>query len=362
MLLANLTILLGELAISTRQGRRALFICLCCSAFLTQVGGATIAGYVVEWGYDTASGKLIEPRVLVTNAVSVSAAEYHNLALLNGGRVVGWGFNESGCVLGEESTNSNLTNAVVKVGGRIVREAVAIAASRDFSLALMKNGTVVAWGKDYVPDNLPRLSGIATGRGFNWGLRPDGRVVGWPSLKLGKQPESAFIDSGLSNVLSISVGPGAGSRRVALLADGTVQIWGNQSTRGDEEPPIGLKDVVSVSAGASHSLALKKDGTVVGWGYNHFGAATGVPAETEPHIAKGTVSLNGSILSGVKSIAAGEGFSLALKDDGTVVAWGKMVNDLYPVSVPKGLNGVTAISAGQSRCLAITTNFSSLFK
>jgi alpha-tubulin suppressor-like RCC1 family protein len=61
----------------------------------------------------------------------------------------------------------------------------------------------------------------------------------------------------------------------------------------------------AIAAGGFHSLALKSDGTVVAWGYNDFGQST-VPAG----------------LSGVVAIAGGWFHSLALKSDGTVVAWG----------------------------------------
>jgi hypothetical protein len=53
--------------------------------------------------------------------------------------------------------------------------------------------------------------------------------------------------------------------------------------------------VVAISAGANHSLALKADGTVVAWGSN-IKAQTFVPAG----------------LSGVIAISAGWDFSLAL--------------------------------------------------
>jgi hypothetical protein len=33
-------------------------------------------------------------------------------------------------------------------------------------------------------------------------------------------------------------------------------------------------DFVAISAGYGHSLALKSDGSIVGWGYNSFGQAT----------------------------------------------------------------------------------------
>ena len=63
---------------------------------------------------------------------------------------------------------------------------------------------------------------------------------------------------------------------------------------------------IRIAAGAYHNLALKNDGTVVAWGENCYGQAT-VPAG----------------LSGVVAIAAGALHSLALKNDGTVVAWGR---------------------------------------
>ena len=46
--------------------------------------------------------------------------------------------------------------------------------------------------------------------------------------------------------------------------------------------------------------------------------------------------------------------SLALKKDGTVVGWGRICGE--PVIVPAGLSNVVAIAAGQTYCLAITTN------
>ncbi len=49
-------------------------------------------------------------------------------------------------------------------------------------------------------------------------------------------------------------------------------------------------------------------------------------------------------LSGVTAIPAGYVHSLALKSDGTVVGWGD--NSAGQLNIPAGLSGVTAISAG----------------
>jgi alpha-tubulin suppressor-like RCC1 family protein len=53
-----------------------------------------------------------------------------------------------------------------------------------------------------------------------------------------------------------------------LTLDGTVVVWGGAG--GDSGPmqvPTGLSDVVAIAAGEYSSLALKADGTVVAWGY-----------------------------------------------------------------------------------------------
>ena len=54
--------------------------------------------------------------------------------------------------------------------------------------------------------------------------------------------------------------------------------------------------------------------------------------------------LGGNELNG-QTIAAGHEHSLAIKEDGTVVAWGK--NDYNQCDVPSGLKDVVAIEQGR---------------
>lgn len=85
-----------------------------------------------------------------------------------------------------------------------------------------------------------------------------------------------------------------------------------------------------IAAGNARNVALKSDGTVVAWGQNSLGQCD-VP----------------SGLSGVVALSAGAGgdHTLALKGDGTVVAWGG--NNFYgEATVPAGLSGVVAVAAG----------------
>jgi len=94
---------------------------------------------------------------------------------------------------------------------------------------------------------------------------------------------------------------------------------------------------VAISAGTSHNLALKSDGTVVTWGADPFGfGVLNIPAN----------------LNNVVAISAGVTHSLALKSDGTVVGWGD--NSIACQATPPScISGATAISAGGAHSLTL---------
>ncbi len=162
---------------------------------------------------------------------------------------------------------------------------------------------------------------------------------------------------------------------LALNRDGTVVGWGNTGG-GRSTPPTGLAGVVSVAAGIYHSLAVKSDGTVTGWGYTANGILD-IPSTLLPSVAvaaggyhslalqrDGTVVAWGFAGNGrttvpanlrdVVAIAAGRDFSVALKADGTVVAWG--LDDNGQTDVPPGLTNVVAIAAGANHTLALKSD------
>ena len=64
---------------------------------------------------------------------------------------------------------------------------------------------------------------------------------------------------------------------------------------------------------ASHTVALKNDGTVAAWGYNRSGQVTGNRTTVDPYSATASpVTLEGQVLSGVTAIAAGHFQTVAL--------------------------------------------------
>jgi alpha-tubulin suppressor-like RCC1 family protein len=282
---------------------------------------------------------------------------FHNLALRSDGTVAGWGANFLGQATGGEATERAVPPETVRVGGRVLSNVVAIAAGRQFSLALKADGTLATWGQNYIPKELTNVVGIAAAGHASAVIQPNGTLVEWVGDPSMHQYGELSPVVGISNVIAIAMGQGSIiTRNIALLRDGTVRSWGRQSDYRDEEPTAGLSNIVAVAVSGGHTLAMKCDGTVLGWGANESGQATGTPTTKLPWLSAGEVRIDGHPLTNITSVAAGDGYSLALSKDGRLVAWGRMVNNLYPAIVPPGLSNVVAIASGGDRCLAITTN------
>lgn len=174
-----------------------------------------------------------------------------------------------------------------------------------------------------------------------------------------KRDTIAVQVSGLTGIIAVSAGS---SHTLYLRNDGTVWASGYNSagqlgdgTMTNSLYPIqvlGLTGITSISAGSYHSLFLKNDGSVWVCGVNNYGELG--DGTTNQQLTP--VKLSG--LSGIMGISGGQSFSLFLKNNGTVLAcgnnWygqlGNGVADFNLYSTPtliSGLSGVKAISAGK---------------
>lgn len=121
-------------------------------------------------------------------------------------------------------------------------------------------------------------------------------------------------------------------------ADGQIVVWGQQSGNGSTLlQPRSLLPFTVVSAGGLHSMALRSDGSLMGWGDDALGQSSVPPG-----------------LGPVKAVDIGFAYSMALKPDGSVVCWGW--NSHGQCSVPSGLGPVSSIAAGQSHCAVVRVN------
>ncbi len=195
--------------------------------------------------------------------------------------------------------------------------------------------TGVAWGSGYgdVPAPISGLSGVTAvsiGGLSSDALLSNGTVVEWgPGI-----PFPAPV-SGLSEVTAVSAGDGYS---IALLKNGKVMAWGEENSYGalgdgtteESATPVevsGLTEVTAISAGPENNLALKHDGTVMAWGRNDVGqlgngSTTGPQTCGAYNQACSTTPVAVSGLNAVTAISAGYEDGLAVQSDGTVKAWG----------------------------------------
>jgi len=320
----------------------APFTRLATGQFHTQ--GLKADGTVTAWGGLNLYGQTTIPAGLTHVAAIAAGGEYwwpdsaHSLALKTDGTVVGWGYNGFGQVV----SPLGLSNVV------------GVAAGRSHSVALKGDGTVVTWGDNgygqrNVPAGLSNVVAVYSEGFFTVALKGDGTVVAWGSYFNGTEWVKVAVPQGLTNVMALSAGQ---LHTVALKNDGTVAAWG-YNLDGQVTTPSGLNQVVSVAAGGFHSMALKADGSVVTWGSNRSGQRNVPPAA----------------LVDVKAVSAGFSHSLALRDSpaleritsspilslapGQAVSHSVTVSNAVPVhysamGLPQGLSldGVSGVISG----------------
>ncbi|HWA28885.1 MAG TPA: immunoglobulin domain-containing protein [Lacunisphaera sp.] len=281
---------------------------------------APAATQVRGWG-SSADGRISIPAGL-TNAIAVAAGDNHSLALKRDGTVVAWGDN----YYGQRTVPGGLTDVV------------AISAAGTHSMALKSDGTVVTWGQYYwngqvaVPSELSGVVSINDGGNRSLALKTDGTLVTWGFVG-GGTSLTPQLPAGLADVVDMANG---GLFAVALKSDGAAVAWDSQT--GAYTPsvlPSGLSNVAKLSVNGVHSMALKNDGTVTNWGQIYSGIATTPTGITD-----------------VVSISAGPDHSLVVKSNGTVQGWGGY-NSYQQATVPSDLAQVFAVAAGSNFSLAL---------
>jgi alpha-tubulin suppressor-like RCC1 family protein len=317
-------------------------------------------GYVVYWGrggdinrgpMDYSVGVVTKDGSMVSNAVSIAAGSGFGLALLDDGTVLGWGENRMGQATGIRSSRTRTLGSVF-VGTSVLSNVVALAAGWSHGIALRNDGTMVGWGTEYfsadpllVPLDITNLLSFASGYGPRYGVAQDGQVLDlfYPQKILN-----------LSNAIAVAVQRTTHPTALALLEDGRVMQFANAGFPSYETNTPSLSNIIAISCGDMHNLALSRDGRVYGWGRNGYGEATGIPSTNSPFFSDGWVSHGGKEVTNVVAIAGGTEYSLGIRFDGTLVNWGYTNNRAFPL--PLGLTNAVAVASGFDLNIVIVTN------
>jgi alpha-tubulin suppressor-like RCC1 family protein len=316
----------------------------------------------------------------VSNAIAVAAGTAHALVLLGDGTLLAWGENSFGqlglgSATGPETCNTTqCAKRPLVVPG--VRDVVAIAAGTYASYALLADGTVLAWGANGngesgtgaastnpcgcvpSPTAVPGINGAVAISGGAYGaaaLLADGTVRAWgrnfrgelgtgsASPAVGCSCLTAVSPAGLTGVRQISQG---GAHSFALLGNGLVQGWGlnnnGQVGIGSESTadcfcvptPItlgALSDVRKVDAGEEHGAALLANGTLAEWGEGddgQLGDGTTNQNRPTPSPVPGVTGVSDAVASDYNTFAIigpSQKLSIALAGAGAGVVGGSGV-------------------------------------
>jgi len=260
---------------------------------------------------------------LNTNSISssiylgntVAAGGSHSGAIKNN-ELYAWGRNNYAQTgLGYTSKlkdESNGTHPISPVKITTANEFVAISFNQNFSLAIDINGDVYSWGYNKNGE---------LGRGVT------GEFCA--SDEISDCGKSIVKVEGLSNIVSISAGT---SHTLALKDDGSV--WGF-GTNNDGELGIGNTNEVSspvkvifpedvniiqVSAGSDFSMAIDDNGNLWAWGKNNNGQMALGEENTQDQLTPIKIAIPNNLK--VKSLATGKAHVLVLTENGAVYGWG----------------------------------------
>ena len=271
------------------------------------------------------------PPVPLSSITSLGGRGDHGLSVDSKGTVWTWGSNFKGQLGNNTKVDSPVAVHVLAGAGPgtgpggmggFLSQIVSITGGGAHSIALDSSGHLWGWGFNFHG----QLGNGTFDRVPNIGI--------WSPVEAMADPQTPF-----ANVVQVSAG---WNHTVALRSDGTVWTFGidsegelgngNNTTNSAFPYQVTvngntpLTNVVSVSGGDFHTAVLKSDGTVWTWGQNllgQLGNGTFDNNNARNFLPNQVLGPNGvGYLTNVILLAAREAANIAVQADGTVVTWG----------------------------------------
>ena len=285
-----------------------------------------------------------------TNWKQVAGGQHFVGAIKTDGTLWVWGRNQSG-QLGTNDTTNRSTPVTTFAGGTDWKQ-IGLGASATHISAIKTDGTLWTWGAGNLGqlgtnDLTDRFTPVTTfaggtnwkqtnaGSGFTGAIKTDGTLWTWGNtLSLGRFNDGTILTP------------------ITTFAGGT--NWADTATTEPE-------DLYTLTAGSTHTAAIKTDGTLWTWGGGLQGQL-GTNNITTP-LTPVTTFAGGSSW---KQVSAGTNFTSAIKTDGTLWTWGQgnlgqlgtndLTNRSTPVTTFAGGTDWKQVSSGGNFTAAIKTD------
>jgi len=235
--------------------------------------------------------------------ISLDAKTVH--AIKKDGTLWTWGYGENG-----ELGNSSLIGKASPVQIGTSTDWSKISSGEKHTAAVKTNGTLWMWGRNdsgelgnqnpFVSESSPIQIGtdtnwymVSAGASYTFAIKTDGTLWAWGANNRGQ------------------LGTGNTSYYSSPVQVGALTNWSN------------------VFAGYDHTMAIKTDGTLWAWGYNvrgQLGIGSFVNRSSPVQVG---------LLTNWSDIAVGgtDGYTIAIKTDGTLWSWGNHANGINGLSV-----------------------------
>jgi alpha-tubulin suppressor-like RCC1 family protein len=207
------------------------------------------------------------------------------------------------------------------------------------------------------------------GSQFNAALKGDGIVYTWGRNSNGQcgvnhtfpvfSPNSLNVSGDYYTFSDAKISCGV-EHMVVAKANGTIWAWGRNDsgqlgdgTTTDRSVPVeiisgGINTWKRAVAGTSHTMAIKNDGTLWGWGNNSFGQLGDITTtSTSSPVQDMSLSTNW------RQVICGFNFSSGLKTDGTIWSWGDNSLGQLGIGDTTSKSSAVQISGGGSNWIHI---------